>query len=157
MQELKWVHGLLRRDLRVLEDLAAQVTAGTSPARIRSTVRSLQTKSPLWQLRVNCLRYCQFLHGHHGREDVQLFPALRRSNPALAPAVDRLQADHRKVSDLLDQVQALAGLLGSDDSAETRGRLVITLNTLGTHLLEHLDFEEKTISPTLLQWRRWPV
>jgi predicted SAM-dependent methyltransferase len=26
-----------------------------------------------------------------------------------------------------------------------------------SHLLEHLEYEEVEISPTLLQWTRWPI
>lgn len=150
------MHGMLRRDLRTIADLADAVTAGGSGQRVAKAVRGLQTSSPLWQLRVNCLRYCTFVHGHHGGEDVQLFPALRRANPALNPVVDRLEADHRTVSDLLDQVESLARLIGGDDSLDIRARLVTALRQLSTTLLTHLDFEEKQITPTLRQWRRWP-
>ena len=156
VQELLWVHGILRRDLRVIRQLADEVTAGSSGARVNNKIRSLRTQSPLWQLRSNCLRYCSFVHAHHGGEDASLFPALRRADRSLGPTVDRLEADHRKVSDLLDQVQALADLLGSDDGPETRGRLADALRELAKHLLEHLDFEEKSISPTLRRWHRWP-
>jgi hypothetical protein len=157
VRALMWVHGLLRRDLRSLSDLAAEVTAGASAQRVQTAVRSLQTRSPLWQLRINCLRYCHFVHAHHGLEDVQLFPALRRSDPALGPAVDRLESDHRRVSDLLDRVEALSDLLGGDDGAQLREQLVAALTDLGTHLLEHLDFEEETVSPALRRWRQWPM
>ena len=50
-----------------------------------------------------------------------LFPELRRSNPALAPVVDKLQADHEHVSTLLDDVETAARELGDDDSPAARG------------------------------------
>ncbi|MFC4591485.1 hemerythrin domain-containing protein [Sphaerisporangium corydalis] len=160
VEELKWVHGMLRHDLRICQELAGQISAGAPAGDVGAAVRSLRTRSPLWQLRVNCLRYCQVVHAHHGIEDIALFPALRRSDPKLGPTVDRLEADHRKVSDLLDQVESLADLLSGDsegDTDETRKRLSTALTDLGAHLLEHLDFEEKAISPTLRQWRGWPL
>lgn len=156
LAELKWVHGILRHDLRVLQELAAQIGSGAPSAQAGDTIRALRVRSPLWQMRVNCLRYCQFVHSHHGAEDVMLFPALRRSNPALGPTVDRLEADHRRISDLLDQVESLADLLGENDSDDTRGRLIHALQELGPQLLEHLDFEEESIGPTLGQWTRRP-
>ncbi|WP_371779113.1 hemerythrin domain-containing protein [Streptosporangium subroseum] len=156
VNELKWVHGMLRRDLRILREVADQISSGGSAALVQAKIRSLQTRSPLWQLRVNCLQYCQFVHAHHGGEDAHLFPALRRSNPALVPIVKRLEADHRRISDLLDQVAALADLLGGEDTPDNRKRLVLALDDVSTHLLEHLDFEEESISPTLRQWTRWP-
>ncbi|MGW4465746.1 hemerythrin domain-containing protein [Micromonospora sp. NPDC004704] len=156
VEELRWIHGVLRRDLNQLRKLADQIGRGAAPDRVRSTVRSLQTRGPLWQLRTNCLSYCRLVHSHHGNEDVRLFPALRRSNPALVPAVKRLEADHRRISDLLDQVEALADLLRGDDRPETRKRLIAALEAVGTELLAHLDLEEKTVIPTLRQWRDWP-
>lgn len=156
VRELKWIHGVLRKDLNQLRRLADEVTAGASPDRVRSTVRSLQTRSPLWQLRTNCLSWCRLVHSHHGNEDVRLFPALRRANPALIPAVNRLEADHRRISDRLDQVEALADLLGGEDRPENRKRLVLALNEVRTALLAHLDLEEATISPTVRRWRSWP-
>jgi Hemerythrin HHE cation binding domain len=156
VNELKWVHGMLRRDLRVLREVSGQISSGSPAAPVQAKIRTLQTRSPLWQLRVNCLQYCQFVHAHHGGEDAHLFPALRRSNPSLAPTVKRLEADHRRISDLLDQVAALADLLGSEDTPDNRKRLVLALNDVSTNLLEHLDFEEESISPTLRQWTRWP-
>jgi hypothetical protein len=157
VRELRWVHGMLRRDLKVISALADQVGAGGTPRDVGKAVRSLQANSPLWQLRVNCLRYCSFVHSHHGNEDVSLFPSLRRSNPALGPVVDKLEADHRAVSDLLDQVEALARLIAGEDNKQNRDRLVTALRTMGTTLLAHLDFEERSISPALRQWRRWPT
>ncbi|GII58598.1 hypothetical protein Pth03_69870 [Planotetraspora thailandica] len=156
VQELQWIHGILRQDLATIRELAAQAAGGASAVHITTTIRSLQTQSPLWQLRVNCLQYCQFVHHHHGLESAMLFPALRQADPSLARTVDRLESDHRKVSDLLDTVEAIAGLLGTDQDADARRRLAGALNELGAHLLEHLDFEERSISPTLRSWRRWP-
>jgi iron-sulfur cluster repair protein YtfE (RIC family) len=156
LEELKWVHDMLRKDLLTIRSLAERVGSGATPAVVRSTIRQLQTQSPLWQLRVNCMRYCQFVHHHHSAESAMLFPALRRADPKLGPTVDRLEADHRKVSDLLDQTESLADLLGSDDTPDTRKRLVLSLRELSTHLLEHLDFEEESIAPALRQWRNWP-
>lgn len=110
----------------------------------------------LWKLRVNCLYYCRFVHAHHHGEDVALFPALRRTNPALGPVVERLVADHRKVSGLLDQIEASANALGAQDGTTPRARLVQALNDLSTDLLAHLAFEEEAIGPTLLEWETWP-
>ncbi|HEX6551523.1 MAG TPA: hemerythrin domain-containing protein [Ktedonobacteraceae bacterium] len=155
LQELKWVHNVLRQDLALCQALARQVAAGVAPEYVREQVKSLQTSSPLWKLRVNCLYYCRFVHAHHHTEDVALFPALKRTNPALGPVVDKLVADHRKVSGLLDQIEASANALGEQDETDPRARLVQALNDLSTDLLEHLAFEEEAIGPTLLEWEAW--
>ena len=169
VQELLWVHGMIRRDLDVLGRLASDVASGMPATDVRASLRNLQTQGPLRQLRVNCLRYCHFVHSHHGAESAILFPGLRRVNPSLGPTVDRLEADHRTVAVLLDSVEALADDLvrdraevapadeSPDESAGgTRQRLVAAIDALGAHLIEHLDFEEESISPTLRQLNAWP-
>jgi Hemerythrin HHE cation binding domain len=149
-EDLRWVHGMLRRDLATVRELAAEIAAGGHPDDVGDRLRRLQTQSPLWQLRSNCLYYCQLVHHHHHLEDIALFPAVRAANPALSGAVDRLESDHRKVSDLLDRVEALAG--EARDGVNTE--LVDALRELSDHLLEHLDFEEATLIPEFRTWTK---
>src|SRR5580693_2492726 len=153
--ELKWVHGMIRQDLRTVRRLAAEVTAGLPGAQAAAEVRSLQVAGPLWQLKVNCLRYCRFVHMHHHGESAFLFPRLRRSNPALGPVVDKLEADHARVSDLLDEVSAAATDFAERESEAGRARLSGALDDLSRDLLEHLDYEESSISETLRTWTGW--
>jgi len=154
--ELQWVHEKIRHDLAVCEGLAERVADGLSPEQIRAEIRELQTNSPLWKLRVNCLYYCRFVHAHHHAEDVLLFPALRSSDPALAPVVDKLEADHRAVSDLLDEVEAAADALLLEDAVDTRGRIIDALGDLRTSLIAHLSYEEEMAGPTIRSWTSWP-
>ncbi len=85
-----------------------------------------------------------------------LFPALREANPALNPVVDKLEADHAHVSDLLDEVEAASDKLGEAAEPAARERLVTALRTLSDDLLAHLQYEEEQISGTLATWTRWP-
>jgi hypothetical protein len=78
---------------------------------------------------------------------------VRRTAPHLSATVDRLEADHRVVSALLDRVEELAD--GLDDQPN-RQDLVLALTRLSTDLLEHLAFEEESIGPVLNSWERWP-
>lgn len=156
LAELKWVHSLLRRDLRTCLAVAQSVTAGATAAEVREELRALKARGPLFQLRMNCLQYCRFVHGHHGAEDAALFPGVRRADPSLNPIVDQLEADHRAVSDLLDEVEAASLGLGSLADIGERQRLVHALHQLSARLLEHLDFEEESLAPVLATWNRWP-
>ncbi|MGC1908475.1 MAG: hemerythrin domain-containing protein [Candidatus Dormiibacterota bacterium] len=156
LSELKWVHGLLRRDLKTCMTLAQSVTAGATAAEVREEIRALKAQGPLFQLRMNCLQYCRFVHGHHGAEDAALFPGVRRADPRLNPIVDRLEADHREVSDLLDEVEASSLCVGSLADIGERQRLVDALHQLSARLLEHLAFEEESLAPLLATWNRWP-
>lgn len=140
---------MLRRDLATVRRLAAATGAGEPAGGIRAGLRELQSRGPLFQLRVNCLSYCQFVHGHHGNEDAGMFPALRRMAPELGTTIDKLEADHRVISDLLDQVEGAARNLGDGRDAALRGRLVEALDTLSDRLLAHLAFEEEALGPVL--------
>jgi len=152
-QELLWVHGMIRQDLETVRELALRVAGGLPAEQLDAEIRSLQTNGPLWALKVNCLHYCRFVHGHHQAEDWKLFPTLREVEPGLAPVVDRLEADHRLVSDQLDELEAAAAALGEDG----RERVVEALNVLGEHLLAHLELEEQSIGPALRRMDRHPL
>ncbi len=175
VSELRWVHRLIRRDLQIIEQLAADLGAGLAGEDAAAAITSLEVGSPIWQLKINCLQYCSFVHSHHHAESAMLFPRLRLSNPSLGPVVDKLEADHARVSDLLDDVSAAAiELTGQDvagqssagrnsagqesagpDSEGARKRLIDALTDLAAELLAHLDYEEENISDTLRTWTTW--
>jgi hypothetical protein len=148
-EELLWVHSIIRRDLETVEQLAADVGDGLPGEAVEDALGELKTRGPLWQLKVNCLRYCRHVHAHHGAEDVLLFPALRAVDPSVGPVVDRLEADHARVSDLLDAVEASARALTDTDGGDARQRVIDGLRELHVHLLEHLDYEELHAGPTM--------
>jgi hypothetical protein len=150
LHELHWVHEVIRRDLDVVRRLADDVVASASPTDVQATLHELETRGPLWQLKYGCLQYCRHVHGHHTFEDTAWFPGLRAANPALAPVVDQLQAEHRQVAELLHDVEEAAALLGADDGDTVRTQLRTALTLLADHLLAHLAFEEEAIAPTLL-------
>jgi hypothetical protein len=152
--ELLWVHSMIRRDLETISTLSAEVLAGLPAQEARERIEELKTAGPLWQLKVNCLRYCRFVHMHHNAEDALFFPTLRAANPGLAPVVDKLEADHRSVSDLLDAVDAAAA--GLDDDEPSRQLLADRLTVLGEELLAHLDYEERSAGPTIRGLDRHP-
>ncbi len=149
-EELLWVHGMLRQELELVRSLAARVADGLSAEELRIEVAALKANGPLWALKVNCLHYCRFVHGHHRLEDVALFPALRAADPDIAPVVDRLEADHRVVATQLDEIEAAV-------AGEDQQRVIAALDALAQHLLEHLAFEEESIGPTLRRMDRHPL
>ena len=63
--------------------------------------------------------------------------------------VDRLEADHARVSDLLDVVEAAARELTETNGGDARRRVIDGLRDLHVHLLEHLDYEERSAGPTM--------
>ncbi|MDQ6824480.1 MAG: hemerythrin domain-containing protein [Candidatus Eremiobacteraeota bacterium] len=148
-EELVWIHSMIRRDLATVRRLASDVATSMPAHEVAAEIKELKRDGKLWQLKVGCLRYCRFVHSHHNLEDAAFFPALRAANPALNPVVDKLEDDHRKVSDLLDAVEEGADVLTKIDSDAVRRSVADTLTVLGERLLEHLDYEELNVGPTL--------
>jgi iron-sulfur cluster repair protein YtfE (RIC family) len=153
-QELLWVHAAIRRDLEIVEKLAADVADGLPGEAVHSALEELKTTGPLWQLKVNCLRYCGFVHSHHRAEDALLFPAIREVDSSMEPIVDRLEADHAQVSDLLDAIEDAAQALTGSDIQDARRRVIEGLRELHGHLLEHLDYEEANAGPAMRRLER---
>ena len=139
-----------------VRQMAADTAAGRPADEVRAGIRSLATSGPLWQLKINCLHYCRFVHSHHGAESMALFPALRRANPELEPVVDKLEADHRSVAVLLGEVETAAQALRDSEDPGQRERLTLALHSLSETLLAHLSFEEGQISDTLRTLGGWP-
>jgi hypothetical protein len=154
MDELRWVHTAIRRDLAACVALAERVRAGADVGTVREGVRVLRADGLLWQLRMNCLHQCATVHMHHRIEDTVLFRQVRAAEPALGPTLDRLEADHRVVSDLLDRVEVAAEGLAGPGDAEARPALSAVLEELSAFLLAHLDTEEAALEPVLSRLER---
>ena len=145
------VHAAIRNDLERVEELAEQAIHGLPAEELRQGLEDLKRDGMLWRLRIHCLYYCRFVHSHHGAEDYAFFPELRVVNPDINPIVDRLEADHRRVSDDLDAVEAAANALLEDVSQPARRAVADALHVLADRLLEHLDFEERNLETTVLR------
>ena len=155
-EELLFIHGMIRQSLDTVLALAGQVTGGAPVEEIQAQLEDLRSTSLLWRLRESCVQYCYFVHMHHNHEDAHWFPALRGVNPELHPVIDRLEADHRLVSEHLDGVEAAARRL-SDDDAPVRADLASKLDRLAEHLISHLDYEETNLGPTLRRIGSWSL
>ena len=153
-RELVTIHQHLRHDLRRVRELAQELTAGVPADKIRAGVADLAIKSPVWTLRLNCRRYCEFVHLHHGIEDRMLFPGLRRAYPELAAVLDKLEADHEEIAVLLADVDASVAVLVEDETR--RAAAVRALDRLADHLIAHLDYEEASLTPVLRRMDAWP-
>lgn len=154
-EELLFIHGMIRQSLDTVMELVEQVTDGAPVEEIRAQLEELASTSLLWRLRESCMQYCYFVHLHHNHEDAQWFPALRDTNPDLHPVIDRLEADHRLISDYLDDVEEATRRIADDESA--RADLAKKLRRLAEHLISHLDYEETNLAPTLRRIRSWSL
>ena len=147
LEELLWVHGIIRDNLQTIRALVTRITGGAPAEEVRAQIDDLAANSVVWRLRIDCMRYCHLVHSHHHLEDVAFFPAICRANPAIQAVIDKLQADHVVVSDYLDAVEAAAARIMKEESA--RPELANALSDLADHLITHLDYEEASLAPTL--------
>ena len=69
----------------------------------RSVVNTMTMRQNNWTLGAYCESYCRIVTGHHTLEDRSVFPHLRRSEPGLGPVLDRLEAEHDVIHDVLEQ------------------------------------------------------
>ncbi|MFE7318970.1 nitroreductase/quinone reductase family protein [Streptomyces sp. NPDC057555] len=96
------------------------------------------------QLRINCLTLCQGLSNHHTGEDRMMFPALRHRWPELAPVLDRLDEEHRRIAALMEELRRTL----SEPSAAPGG-LRAEVDRLTHELEAHLTYEEEHLIPVL--------
>jgi alkanesulfonate monooxygenase SsuD/methylene tetrahydromethanopterin reductase-like flavin-dependent oxidoreductase (luciferase family) len=140
-QHLVDVHDGLRAELARLRDLVGQVARGTTdPAAVRSFLNRMTIRQNHWTLGVFCASYCRVVTGHHTLEDRSVFPHLRSRDPSLGPVIDRLEAEHEDIAEMLEAIdRALVGLVGS---AHDVAGVQAAVDELSRSLLAHFTFEE---------------
>jgi alkanesulfonate monooxygenase SsuD/methylene tetrahydromethanopterin reductase-like flavin-dependent oxidoreductase (luciferase family) len=146
-QHLIDVHDHLRGELDQIYDLIDQVAAGTLDAgAARSAINEMTMRQNNWTLGTYCESYCRVVTVHHTIEDQSMFPYLRRRDPRLAPVIDRLQAEHRVIHDVLDGVdQALVAFVAAGGDAAALSGLRNAADLLSDTLRSHLAYEEREL------------
>lgn len=150
-RSLKMIHDHLRRELETIRDLVEQVArgdVGASEAQLGLGQMSMRQNN--WALGAYCASYCRLVAAHHGGEDGEVFPTLRRVEPSLAPVLDRLQREHVLIHELLDTLDAgLVALVSGSSTVETmRG----AVDALSDALLSHLVYEETQLLEALARY-----
>ncbi len=143
-QQLVDIHNHLRAELTQIRDLVAQVLEGsTDPAAARSAINEMTLRQNNWTVGAYCAAYCRLVTTHHSIEDQALFPRLRRSDPQLAPVVDRLHWEHEVIHEVLQGVdRALVTFVGPEHYGR---QLQLAVDQLSDTLLSHLSYEEREL------------
>jgi alkanesulfonate monooxygenase SsuD/methylene tetrahydromethanopterin reductase-like flavin-dependent oxidoreductase (luciferase family)/hemerythrin-like domain-containing protein len=149
------VHGMLRDELQRIHDVIAQVKSGAlSVAGARSALNETALRQNNWELGAFCANYCTRITQHHGLEDGQIFPHLRRSDPGLVPVIDRLQEEHVIIHEVVEGVdRALIELVRSDGDFTA---LQEAMDLLSDTLLSHLSYEEEQLVEPLARFGFYP-
>lgn len=143
-QHLVDIHDALRGELAQLRRLVEQVAAGTLAAGdARSHIATLTLRQNKWILGSYCESYCRIVTTHHTLEDRSVFPHLRRGDARLGPVLDRLEAEHHAIHDVLERVdRALVRFVSVPDGMP---ELRAAVDLLTDALLSHLAYEEREL------------
>ena len=149
------VHDALRQELTQLRDIITQVLEGTLAAgAARSTINEMTMRQNDWTLGAYCASYCRTVTQHHALEDSQIFPYLRRADAGLVPVIDRLEAEHVVIHEVLEDVDAaLVRFIGAPgDFTELQDAVDVLTDTL----LSHLSYEEREIIEPIARYGFYP-
>ncbi|RCK67944.1 LLM class flavin-dependent oxidoreductase [Desertihabitans brevis] len=147
-QHLIDVHDHLRAELAQVRDVVRQVAEGhTQVGAARSVINTMTMRQNNWTLGAYCESYCRVVTGHHSLEDRSVFPRLRALDPDAAPVLDRLEAEHVTIHDLLDGLdRALVGLVGQERPGDPAlAELQRSVDLLTDAMLSHLSYEEREL------------
>jgi alkanesulfonate monooxygenase SsuD/methylene tetrahydromethanopterin reductase-like flavin-dependent oxidoreductase (luciferase family)/hemerythrin-like domain-containing protein len=150
-QHLVDIHDGLRAELAQVREVLEQVRRGhVTVGAARSVINTMTMRQNNWTLGAYCESYCRIVTGHHTLEDRSVFPHLRRSEPGLAPVIDRLEHEHQVIADVLEQFdRALVGLVGEQGSGQAGQRVLEevqqAVDLLTDTLLSHLAYEEREL------------
>ncbi|MGW5153746.1 hemerythrin domain-containing protein [Rhodococcus koreensis] len=141
------LHDALRRDLtrtrRVL----------TTPRPPDESRRVAVADHLIWMM--------EYLRFHHGAEDEFLWPLIRRLNPGAGALLDRMDADHARISPEIDRLTTAARIYRTDPAPAAQHAVMSALDALEAALLPHLRREEDEMMPvvsrtiTRRQWDDW--
>ena len=127
------IHRAFRRESLLLASLIAGVEDGD-----RRRARALAAHLRWYRLG---------LHNHHHGEDELIWPLLRTRADLQAGLVLRMEAQHERVAESLDQVMLALPAWQASASTPARDALVDALSEHRGVLLEHLDDEEAHLLP----------
>ncbi len=147
---LRDIHDYLRANLATLGTLIERASAGeVTPQAVRNEVEGLALVANYRRFGNVCGQYCQLIHKHHTIEDRALFPALAKRSPALKAVVERLEAEHERVHQLVEMlVGAIIALNDSPDRSQFDETVAI-FRALEKLLLSHFRYEEESIIDAL--------
>lgn len=129
------VHRALKRDLIRAREVLRSLPAPADRQRV-----ALATHVS-WVLDV--------LHAHHTGEDEGLWPLVRDRNPAAAPLIDSMEADHRRIAPAVDVASTAARSYATSSSDAARVGLHDALEALLDVLIPHLDREVAEAMPVV--------
>jgi hypothetical protein len=154
-RHLVQVHDMFRGELAELHSLLSQVRRAVIDAgEVRGRLQEMALRANDWTLGGYCQAYCSRLTGHHTLESDAMFPHLRREDAGLAPVVERLDAEHEVIHDLLERVDA--ALVHLVRNPGDHGPLTAAIDLLSDTASSHFAYEERELIAPLSRFGFYP-
>ncbi len=149
-RRLALFHQMHLRELSKVRRAMAGVFAGEGTAEeLLVTISSMQMFSNMRQFGNLCGAACEMLTGHHMIEDQYVFPALHGHTNGLNRVVERLQAEHLVIHELLVWLEAAASALITDPGAKTAKILRAEFARLEAFVVSHFGYEQTELEEAL--------
>jgi hypothetical protein len=149
------VHEHYRGELRELRGLLERVAQGaTTAGQARSELNQFATRANNWTFGGLCQRQCMALGEHHLTEDGSVFPHLRHRQPSLQPVLDRLDAEHYVIGEVLEDIDA--ALIHLAHHPTELGPISEAVDLLTDTMLSHFAYEERELIAPLAQHGFYP-
>jgi iron-sulfur cluster repair protein YtfE (RIC family) len=147
-QHLIDVHDHYRAELEQVRDLLSRVAKGiTAAGDARGELNRLTIRANDWALGGACQLQCVSLTEHHGMEDAAIFPHLRQRQPGLREVLDKLDAEHHAIGEVLEEIDA--ALIHLVQHPADLGPVTEAIDLLTDTLLSHFAYEERELTGPL--------
>ena len=150
-KRLALFHRMHLQQLAQVRGVLDKVEAGEAEAAaIGAAVSSLDMASNYKLFGNLCGRECEVLTFHHTAEDQALFPVLQaRGTEGLRKVVDRLQAEHLVVHQLIEDLETAATRVIRQPDAAGFADLKARFRTLDKVVRSHFGYEETELEDAL--------
>lgn len=148
---LAYIHAHHLAELSRIAKIMEQIQAGLADAdALVNTIADLELTGNLRGFGTICGRECSFLTFHHDAEERMIFPQLAaQHNPALSALVDRLQAEHLVVHELLERLDGAARTLRATPDADQFAQVSAIFRQLVKVVESHFGYEETQLEAAL--------
>jgi iron-sulfur cluster repair protein YtfE (RIC family) len=144
-RRLSLYHNLHRRQLQEAADAIGQIDAA-----LLEKISDLDMRHNFKTFGNMCGEECQMLTFHHQAEDSMMFPVLHgKGNDGLRKVVERLQAEHLVVHELIEELEAGAIAATQNPTPDTYAALRETFKQLETCVRSHFGYEETELEEAL--------
>lgn len=145
------IHRHYLGDLARIAEVLQRVKAGDAPpAELAHIVLDTDMAQNLRAVGTICGQECGVLKMHHDIEEQSIFPPLHaRGTSQIKAIVDRLQAEHLVVHEILERLAAAADTLSVTPSTENFELATEIFDRLLSVVRSHFHYEETTLEEAL--------